>query len=77
MSDSNSKEFEPTQKLSQEDTIQDILASTPLGVWGMLFSDGLTRRIDLHASKAVIGRHQSNITKDDVQYVGLGGAKTS
>ena len=68
---------QPTQGLSQEDSVERIIASSPPGVWGLLFSDCLTRRIDLRAPKAVLGRQQENSVEDGVQYIRLGGLKTS
>ena len=73
------EEFQPTQELShgQEDRIIDTVQSAPTDVWGILLSDGLTRRVDLRAPKAILGRCQQNALEGDVQYVRLGGAKTS
>ena len=74
---SDVQELQPTQELSQDESIGKIVASSPPGVWGILLSDCLTRRIDLRAPKVVLGRQQENNTKDDVQYIRLGGTKTS
>ena len=71
------EEFQSTQGLSQEDGIIDTVESAGVGVWGVLLSDGLTRRIDLRAPKAILGRCQQDTLEGDVQYVRLGGAKTS
>ena len=72
------EEFQPTQEVSQEDRIVlDTAASAAVGVWGILLSDSTTRRVDLRAPKAVLGRRQQNIVEGNVQYVRLGGAKTS
>ena len=71
------EEFQSTQGLSQEDRIIDTVESAEIGAWGILLSDGLTRRVDLHAPKAILGRCQRDTLEGDVQYVRLGGAKTS
>ena len=70
-------DFQPTQELSQEDRVEDLVASTPAGVWGVFFSDDLIRRIDLRAAKAVLGRCQQNIIEGDVQYIRLDGVQIS
>ena len=74
---SDGHELQSTQELSQEESIREIVSSSPPGVWGILLSDCLTRRIDLRAPKAVIGRQQENNIEDGVQYIRLGGTKTS
>ena len=74
---SDVQELQPTQELSQDESIGKIVASSPPGVWGILLSDCLTRRIDLRAPKVVLGRQQENNTEGDVQYIRLGGTKTS
>ena len=71
------EEFQSTQGLSQGDRIIDTVNSAAVGVWGILLSDGLTLRVDLCAPKAILGRCQRNTLEGDVQYVRLGGAKTS
>ena len=74
---SDIQELQPTQELSQDNSVGKIVASSPPGVWGILLSDCLTRRIDLRAPKVVIGRQQENKIEDDVQHIRLGGLKTS
>lgn len=74
---SDSQELWSNQELSQEDSITQIVASSPPGAWGIFLSDCLTHRIDLRAPKAVIGRQQENNIEDGVQYIRLGGTKTS
>ena len=72
------EEFQPTQEVSQEDRIILDTVTSAAGVWGILLSDDSTRRmIDLRAPKAVLGRRQQNMVEGNVQYVRLGGAKTS
>ena len=67
----------PTYTRAQEDSVEKLVASSPPGIWGM-FSDCLTRHIDLRAPKpAVLGRQQGNSVEDGVQYIRLGGLKTS
>ena len=75
---SENDDIQPTQGLSQNDRDSETVASTPTGVWGVLvFSDDPTRRINLLAPKAVLGRNQQNAVVGNIQYVKLDGLKTS